>query len=280
MAISTISAQAQGDSIPGFYDGTRPELVFHLYILPNHTFYIEQMYGSEDRLIIGSWKALDASHIVLTEQRTQQDPFVVFTSPGSGKKRHFNFQYFDQNTETALAFGTTFDAKSLKYIHHPDESSFSRTNFIDMSNDSAKAVYLSLPVTETQHEVYSFDMHANDEYVSIMYNPVSTMPNFEMKAVIKQDGLYLSDTSGREDFVGKHQPLPPHYEQDLQELKDSENIPDTLHTEIEGKERAFKRIAPTRRFTAEVTLDEQQAYFGASDDEIKTSAPAIAPAKP
>ncbi|MFT4094263.1 MAG: hypothetical protein QM640_11555 [Niabella sp.] len=256
------SAKTQNNSFAGYYDGSKMELVFNLYILPNHEFVIKIIYGSEDRLITGSWKEAGANEIILQENRQQADPYVVYTSNGTAQQRSLNFKYFDQNTETALGFGEPFQASKLKYILKPDENYFSYQYSMKTSRENSKVIYLSRALSDFTHEVYVFAPKDDVQNIVIMYNALTDKPVFNAKASMKDGELYLSYEQGKKEYVGKKQNLPADIEKQLGEMRNYNTIPEIRKIKIEDEVLTFKRISPKQNFKVDVSIDPEQSYFG------------------
>lgn len=275
MLLSTIlsngAAHAQNNPFVGMYNGSRMELVYNLYILPKHEFVIELTYGSEDRLIIGSWKDDDNNGLILQEEPRQAEPFVVYTnSEPTGGKRRLSFKYFAQNTQTALAFGAPFQASKLKYILKPDEHTFSYEYNMDTLKNNSKIIYLSCSLSESTHEIYTFEPGDNVGEMLIMYNSQYNQPVFNARAAIKDGKLYLSYEDERTDNLGKKQPLPVDIEKQVDNLKGYNIIPDTVKINRSEKILTFKRIHAKSIFKAEVSIPMDLSYFG--DEENKDEA--------
>lgn len=272
-------SKAQNSPYVGFYDGSRMELVFHGYILPQNAFALSMIYGSEDRLIVGTWKDDGKGGIILEENREQGEPFIVYTSDGNSNKRILNFKYFDQNTGAALAIGLPFDKTKLKYIHKPDENCFSAEYNMEANKNSSGTLFLSRPIAEDiTHEVYTFELPDKAEDVFIMYNALADKPVFRAGASFQNDVLMLvNEETNEKQRTGKKQPLPADIEKDVEALQSSETIADTRQIRTgNGKILKVKRLRPGKIFLVDTYIKQDMSYFG--NDTPGESQPAQSPA--
>ncbi|KAA8735630.1 hypothetical protein F4V57_02225 [Acinetobacter qingfengensis] len=261
------NSKAKEDSFIGFYNGSKMELMFHLYLLPNHEFVINLSYGSEDRVILGSWIQIEKNKIHLTEIRDQDDSFFVYAAEGSGTSRKIEFRSFDENTYNALAFGEIFNRKALRYILKPDENNFYYTYDLDKSVASSKKIYLSRSISQDKHEVYEFEPKDNNHNVLLIYNRLIDKPLFTLDAVLKDDVLFTVDDMESQP-LGKKQLLPKNIMFQLSEVKKLHQIPDQLMSEKDGKPIKYKRLFPIKKFTTIMKLNPQESYFGSEKIEI------------
>ncbi len=264
---SSLSSMAQESPFVGFFDGSKMELVFNLYILPNHEFVAKIIYGSEDRIIMGSWLETAKNKIILREIRDHEEPFVLYAAKGKSKNRTLEFKYFDQNTVNALAFGEPFNASELTYILKPDEYNFSHEYNLEKSKDSSKVIYLSHPLSEKLHRVYAFEPVYTDCDLVLMYNSMVDKPMFNFDASLNDGILSIEDTTMGTQTLGKKQPLPENIMKQLHEIKNSNKIPDTLQRENNNEIIIYTRIYPNKTFDTDVILDAQQSYFGNEKNE-------------
>lgn len=256
------SAKAQNRSFVGFYDGSKMELVFNLYVLPNQEFVLKIIYGSEDRLIMGTWKDDGTDSIFLQENRERTEPFVVYTGKGNATKRRLNFKYFDQNTVTGLAIGAPFEASKLKYILKPDEYSFSYEYDMDVPKDSSGTIFLSRSLSDISQEIYPFQLDDKAQEVLIMYNSLADKPIFQASATFQDGELFLFDEDQGQQRVGKKQALPDGIEKDLAEIKSYQTIPDTQQVKMDEGILEFHRIKPDKLFNVDVFINAEESYFG------------------
>ncbi|WP_028295442.1 hypothetical protein [Olivibacter sitiensis] len=265
-----MNAIAQEDEYVGSYNGSRPELAFQLYILPEQDFVVMMSYGAVDRIVIGKWEK-QGDGIFLKEEQAPQPPFLVYQAKGDGPEKVFSFHNFDQNTTTAFRLLEKFNADSLVYIHLPDETRFSRSNILNVPENSTTTFFISRNLTEDDCEVYEFELDKGYESVSLYYNYGLDEPPFEANAILKDHKLYLTDSFGDANPLGSKNPLPEDYKDLVAEAKAYTAIPDSFSDEQSDVKVTYYLLKPKNSFKSALHLDANRAYFRSQDDTYPPS---------
>jgi hypothetical protein len=296
MLLFNLAVQAQKSVFPGRYNGSKMEIAQEIMILPDGRFLFSLSYGSVDRIIVGKWTETGGK-LSLKEEKAAADPFLIFGRHNSQaeKGKLFTFKGYAENTSVAVSFDNAFDANNFQLLHLRDQSTFSRSNSLNVTSSPVNKFFLSKgvygPSEEDNNVVYTFIPSADWNDFILYYNPQAEALPVNLQAVLKNDSLFLAEEGGEESYFAVKKELSK--EIDLTKfdsyflqtgVPDSLSLPDTA-----GNKHTYHQLKSTENFKSKLKIPEHEAYFKREDeegdpgiDQVETTAVAteITPAPP
>lgn len=273
MLLLNLVLHAQKSVFPGRYNGSKMEIAQEIMILPDGRFLFSLSYGSVDRMIVGKWTEA-AGKLSLKEEKAVADPFLVFGRHDSKaeKGKLFTFKGYAENTSVAVSFDDAFEANSFQLLHLRDQSTFSRSNSLNVTSKPVNKFFLSKgvygPSEEDNNVVYTFVPSASWNDFILYYNPQAEVPLVNLQAVLKNDSLFLAEEGGEESYFAVKKELSK--ETDLNKfdsyflnagVPDSLSLPDTA-----GNRHIYKQLKSTENFKSKLNIPDHEAYFKREDE--------------
>lgn len=268
-----LAVHAQKSAFPGRYNGSKMEIAQEIMILPDGRFLFSLSYGSVDRLIVGKWTETGGK-LILKEEKTAADPFLIFGRHNSKaeKGKLFTFNGYAENTSVAVSFDNAFDANNFQLLHLRDQSTFSRSNSLNVTSRPVNKFFLSKgiygPSEEDNNVVYTFVPSADWNDFILYYNPQAEVPPVNLQAVLKNDSLFLAEEGGEESYFAVKKELSK--EIDLTKfdsyflnagVPDSLSLPDTA-----GNRHIYKQLKSSENFKSKLQIPDHEAYFKREDE--------------
>lgn len=273
MLLFNLAVHAQKSAFPGSYNGSKMEIAQEIMILPDGRFLFSLSYGSVDRLIVGKWTEAGGK-LSLKEEKAAADPFLIFGRHNNTaeKGKLFTFKGYAENTSVAVSFDDAFDANSFQLLHLRDQSTFSRSNSLNVTSRPVNKFFLSKgvygPSEEDNNIVYTFVPSANWNDFILYYNPQAEVSPVNLQAVLRNDSLFLAEEGGEESYFAVKKELSK--EIDLTKfdsyflnagVPDSLSLPDTA-----GNRHIYKQLKSTENFKSKLQIPDHEAYFKREDE--------------
>lgn len=292
MLVLNMGGYAQKSVFPGRYNGSKPEIAQEMMILPDGRFLFSMSYGSMDKIMVGKWTEKDGT-ISLKEEKAASEPFLIFgryNNSTADKGKRFTFKGFAENTSVAVSFEDAFKANSFKLLHLRDQSTFSRSNELKVSDQPVHQFFLSKPVygplEEDNNVVFTFKPLPEWNDFVLYYSREADNPPVALQAVLKNDSLFLSEGNGEGQYFAVKKELSK--ETDLSKFDRyflDARIPDSLSLrDTAGNAHMYNLLKSTARFNSKLVMPEHEAYFKREDDlmtdQIPTTPALGSPAPP
>jgi hypothetical protein len=273
MLVLNLAVHAQKSVFPGRYNGSKMEIAQEIMILPDGRFLFSLSYGSVDRMIVGKWPETGGK-LSLKEEKAAADPFLVFGRHNSKaeKGKLFTFKGYAENTSVALSFDDVFEANSFQLLHLRDQSTFSRSNSLNVTSRPVNKFFLSKgiygPSEEDNNMVYTFVPSADWNDFILYYNPQAEVPPVNLQAVLKNDSLFLAEEGGVESYFAVKKELSKEINLTKFDsyflnagVPDSLSLPDTA-----GNRHIYKQLKSTENFKSKLQIPDHEAYFKREDE--------------
>jgi hypothetical protein len=273
MLVLNLAVHAQKSVFPGRYNGSKMEIAQEIMILPDGRFLFSLSYGSVDRMIVGKWTETGGK-LSLKEEKAAADPFLVFGRHNSKaeKGKLFTFKGYAENTSVALSFDDVFEANSFQLLHLRDQSTFSRSNSLNVTSRPVNKFFLSKgiygPSEEDNNMVYTFVPSADWNDFILYYNPQAEVPPVNLQAVLKNDSLFLAEEGGVESYFAVKKELSKEINLTKFDsyflnagVPDSLSLPDTA-----GNRHIYKQLKSTENFKSKLQIPDHEAYFKREDE--------------
>lgn len=267
-----MAAHAQKSAYPGSYNGSKMEIAQEIMILPDGRFLFSLSYGAVDQLIAGKWTEAGGK-LSLKEEKAAMDPFIVFGRHNSAaeKGRLFTFKGYDRNTSIAVSFDDAFDAGSFQLLHLRDQSTFSRSNSLNVTSRPVNKFFLSKPLskasTEDNNSIYAFSAPQEWNDFILYYNPEAETPPLSFQAVLKNDSLFLGEEGSEGNYFGVKKQFPDDFNPAKFDRYFSETgVPDSLSlSDTAGNKQIYKQLKAGDKFKSTLTIPDHEAYFKSED---------------
>lgn len=268
-----LSVHAQKSAFPGRYNGSKMEIAQEIMILPDGRFLFSLSYGSVDRMIVGKWTEAGGK-LSLKEKKAVSEPFLIFGrhNDKAEKGKLFTFKGYAENTSVALSFEDAFDANAFQLLHLRDQSTFSRSNSLNITSRPVNKFFLSKgvygPSEEDNNVVYTFVPAASwNDFISY-YNPQAEVPPVNFQAVLKNDSLFLAEEGNGESYFGVKKELSK--EINLKEFDRyflNAGVPDSLSLpDSTGDRHIYHQLKSTENFKSKLNIPDHEAYFKREDE--------------
>ncbi|SHE62392.1 hypothetical protein [Pedobacter caeni] len=274
MLVLNMAIYAQTSIFPGRYNGSKPEIAQEIMILPDGRFLFSLSYGAMDKVMVGKWTEKDGK-LSLKEEKAASEPFVIFgrhSNNATDKGKAFTFKGFAENTSVAVSFEDAFEANSFKLLHLRDQSTFSRSNELKVTDKPVHQFFLSKPVygpsEEDNNVVYTFKPLPGWNDFVLYYSTEADSPPISLQAVLRNDSLFLSEGKGGEQYFAVKKELSK--ETDLRKFDRyflDARIPDSLSLrDTDGNAHTYNLLKSKARFNSKLIIPEQEAHFQRDDD--------------
>lgn len=268
-----LAVHAQKSAFPGHYNGSKMEIAQEIMILPDGRFLFSMSYGSVDRLIVGKWTETGGK-LSLKEEKAVADPFLIFGRHDSKaeKGKLFTFKGYAENTSVSLSLEDAFDANSFQLLHLRDQSTFSRSNSLNVTSKPVNKFFLSKgvygPSEEDNNVVYTFIPPADWNDLILYYNPQAEVPPVNLQAVLKNDSLFLAEEGGEESYFAVKKELSK--EVNLAKFDSyflNAGVPDSLSLpDSTGNRHTYHQLKSTENFQSKLNIPDHEAYFKREDE--------------
>lgn len=273
MLVLNLTVHAQKSVFPGRYNGSKMEIAQEIMILPDGRFLFSLSYGSVDRMIVGKWTEAGGK-LSLKEEKAVADPFLVFGRHDSKaeKGKLFTFKGYAENTSVAVSFDDAFEANSFQLLHLRDQSTFNRSNSLNVTSKPVNKFFLSKgvygPSEEDNNVVYTFVPSASWNDFILYYNSQAEVPPVNLQAVLKNDSLFLAEEGREESYFAVKKELSK--EIDLTKFDPyflNAGVPDSLSLpDSAGNKHTYHQLKSTENFKSKLQIPDHEAYFKREDE--------------
>lgn len=274
MLLLNLVVHAQKSAFPGRYNGSKMEIAQEIMILPDGRFLFFLSYGAVDQKIVGKWTE-GGGRLTLKEEKAVVHPFLIFGRHNSKaeKGKLFTFKGYERNTSIAVSFDDAFDAGNFQLLHLRDESTFSRSNSLNVTSRPVNKFFLSKAnrLSEEEHNlVYEFVPPKEWNDFILFYNANAGQAPVTLHAVLKNDSLFLGEDGAEESYFAVKKELSKElnlteFDSDFvnQQVPDSLYLPDTA-----GYRHTYNQLKPAENFKSKLKINDHEAYFKREDEPV------------